>query len=216
MDERGWSYAQLAHRSDGRLTKSRWQQLGTMTRMKEFPELATVRLLADVLEVAETTVVLSVAASLGIDVRFRGPLLAQLLPAGTDLLSDRMQDAITGELNRRQELLYGANAKNVWDYEKMRENGADLDPLPALFICIDEFSEMLVAKPDFIDIFLQIGRVGRSLQMHMLLASQRLEEGKLRGLDTYLSYRIGLKTFSAAESRAAPTEPTSRRRQGGA
>ena len=39
--------------------------------------------------------------------------------------------------------------------------------------------------------------------MHMLLASQRLEEGKLRGLDTHLSYRIGLKTFSAAESRAA-------------
>jgi S-DNA-T family DNA segregation ATPase FtsK/SpoIIIE len=114
-----------------------------------------------------------------------------------------MKDAIAGEVNRRQELLSGANAKNVWDYEKMRENGADLDPLPALFICIDEFSEMLVAKPDFIDIFLQIGRVGRSLQMHMLLASQRLEEGKLRGLDTYLSYRIGLKTFSASESRAA-------------
>src|SRR5439155_1966864 len=112
-------------------------------------------------------------------------------------------DAIAGECARRQELLAKANAKNVWDYEKMREHGADLDPLPALFICIDEFSEMLTAKPDFIDIFLQIGRVGRSLQMHMLLASQRLEEGKLRGLDTYLSYRIGLKTFSAAESRAA-------------
>jgi S-DNA-T family DNA segregation ATPase FtsK/SpoIIIE len=39
--------------------------------------------------------------------------------------------------------------------------------------------------------------------MHMLLASQRLEEGKLKGLDTYLSYRIGLKTFSSSESRAA-------------
>lgn len=123
--------------------------------------------------------------------------------AGDLTMVDRMKDAIAGEVNRRQELLSNANAKNVWDYEKMRENGADLDPLPALFICIDEFSEMLVAKPDFIDIFLQIGRVGRSLQMHMLLASQRLEEGKLRGLDTYLSYRIGLKTFSASESRAA-------------
>jgi S-DNA-T family DNA segregation ATPase FtsK/SpoIIIE len=123
--------------------------------------------------------------------------------AGDLTLVDRMKDAISGEVNRRQELLSKANAKNVWDYEKMRENGADLDPLPALFICIDEFSEMLTAKPDFIEIFLQIGRVGRSLQMHMLLASQRLEEGKLRGLDTYLSYRIGLKTFSAAESRAA-------------
>ncbi|KAA2264697.1 type VII secretion protein EccCa [Solihabitans fulvus] len=123
--------------------------------------------------------------------------------AGDLTLVDRMKDAIAGEVSRRQEVLAKGNYKNVWDYEKARENGADIDPLPALFICIDEFSEMLTAKPDFIDIFLQIGRVGRSLQIHMLLASQRLEEGKLRGLDTFLSYRIGLKTFSAAESRAA-------------
>jgi S-DNA-T family DNA segregation ATPase FtsK/SpoIIIE len=68
-------------------------------------------------------------------------------------------------------------------------------------IC-DEFSELLSAKPDFIDLFVQIGRVGRSLGVHLLLASQRLEEGRLRGLDTHLSYRIGLRTFSALESRA--------------
>lgn len=120
------------------------------------------------------------------------------------ILVDRMKDALAGEMNRRQEALKnGGNFKNVWEYEKARENGADLDPLPALFIVVDEFSELLSAKPDFIDLFVAIGRLGRSLQMHMLLASQRLEEGKLRGLDSHLSYRIGLKTFSAAESRAA-------------
>ncbi|QWF79627.1 type VII secretion protein EccCa [Amycolatopsis sp. CA-230715] len=119
-------------------------------------------------------------------------------------LVDRMKDALAGEMNRRQEALKnGGNFKNVWEYEKARENGADLDPLPALFIVVDEFSELLSAKPDFIELFVAIGRLGRSLQMHMLLASQRLEEGKLRGLDSHLSYRIGLKTFSAAESRAA-------------
>ncbi|HEV7707389.1 MAG TPA: type VII secretion protein EccCb, partial [Asanoa sp.] len=63
------------------------------------------------------------------------------------------------------------------------------------------FSELLAAKPEFIDLFLQIGRLGRSLGIHLLLASQRLEEGRLRGLDTHLSYRIGLRTFSAVESR---------------
>lgn len=119
-------------------------------------------------------------------------------------LVDRMKDALAGEMNRRQEALKnGGNFKNVWEYEKARENGADLDPLPALFIVVDEFSELLSEKPDFIELFVAIGRLGRSLQMHMLLASQRLEEGKLRGLDSHLSYRIGLKTFSAAESRAA-------------
>ncbi len=66
---------------------------------------------------------------------------------------------------------------------------------------VDEFSELLAAKPEFIDLFVMIGRLGRSLGVHLLLASQRLEEGRLRGLDTQLSYRIGLRTFSAAESR---------------
>jgi S-DNA-T family DNA segregation ATPase FtsK/SpoIIIE len=115
----------------------------------------------------------------------------------------RMQDALAGELNRRQELLRTAgNFANVSDYERARANGADLDPLPALFIVIDEFSELLAQRPEFIDLFVAIGRLGRSLQMHLLLASQRLEEGRLRGLESHLSYRIGLKTFSAGESRA--------------
>jgi DNA segregation ATPase FtsK/SpoIIIE, S-DNA-T family len=119
-------------------------------------------------------------------------------------LVDRMGDAIRGELQRRQELLRSAgNYANIHDYEKARAAGAPLGPLASLVLVIDEFSELLTAKPDFIDMFIQIGRIGRSLGVHLLLASQRLEEGRLRGLDTYLSYRIGLRTFSAAESRAA-------------
>ena len=74
-------------------------------------------------------------------------------------------------------------------------------PMPSLFIVVDEFSEMLTAKPEFIDLFVAIGRLGRSLGLHLLLASQRLEEGRLRGLESHLSYRVGLRTFSAAESR---------------
>ncbi|GGT41677.1 type VII secretion protein EccCa [Streptomyces chromofuscus] len=119
-------------------------------------------------------------------------------------LVDRMGDSIRGELNRRQEMLRDAgNFANIHDYEKARAAGAALQPIPSLVLVIDEFSELLTAKPDFIEMFVQIGRIGRSLGVHLLLASQRLEEGRLRGLETYLSYRIGLRTFSAAESRAA-------------
>ncbi|MFC0598619.1 type VII secretion protein EccCa [Streptomyces palmae] len=119
-------------------------------------------------------------------------------------LVDRMRDSITGELQRRQELLKSAgNYANIHDYEKARAAGAPLEPVASLVLVIDEFSELLTAKPDFIDMFIQIGRIGRSLGVHLLLASQRLEEGRLRGLETYLSYRIGLRTFSAAESRTA-------------
>lgn len=117
-------------------------------------------------------------------------------------LVDRMRDALAGEMVRRQELLRAAgNYVNRFEYEKARANGEPLEPLPSLLIICDEFSELLAAKPDFIDLFVMIGRLGRSLGVHLLLASQRLEEGKLRGLDTHLSYRIGLRTFSAVESR---------------
>jgi DNA segregation ATPase FtsK/SpoIIIE, S-DNA-T family len=118
-------------------------------------------------------------------------------------LVDRMADAISGEVVRRQELLRAAgNYASVRDYERAREKGADLTPLPSLLLIIDEFSELLSNRPELIDLFVMIGRVGRSLAIHLMLASQRLEEGRLRGLDAHLSYRIGLRTFSASESRA--------------
>ncbi|CAI9402533.1 ESX secretion system protein EccC [Aestuariimicrobium sp. T2.26MG-19.2B] len=121
---------------------------------------------------------------------------------GEASLVERMQDAIGGELDRRMEVLRAAgNFKNREDYEHARQAGADLPPMPHLFIVVDEFSELLTARPEFIDLFLQIGRVGRSIAVHQLLASQRLEEGKLKGLDTFLSYRIALRTFSPSESR---------------
>ncbi|GEE01862.1 type VII secretion protein EccC [Gordonia spumicola] len=117
-------------------------------------------------------------------------------------LVDRMADALSGELHRRQEVLRAAgNFANVTDYERARSNGADLPAMPALVVVVDEFSELLAQKPDFAELFVAIGRLGRSLHIHLLLASQRLEEGRLRGLDSHLSYRIGLKTFSASESR---------------
>ncbi|WP_455006425.1 type VII secretion protein EccCa [Corynebacterium propinquum] len=119
------------------------------------------------------------------------------------VLVDRMFDALSGEMNRRQEVLRKAgNFANVGEYNQARRDGRDdLEPLPALVIIVDEFSELLGQFPDFADLFVAIGRLGRSLHVHLLLASQRLEEGRLRGLDSHLSYRIGLKTFSAMESR---------------
>jgi len=47
-----------------------------------------------------------------------------------------------------------------------------------------------------------IGRLGRSLAVHLLLASQRLDDGRIHQLEGHLSYRIGLRTFSAMESRS--------------
>ena len=115
----------------------------------------------------------------------------------------RMRDALAGEMNRRQQLLRQAgNFVSAAAYEDARRAGAKLPALPTLFIIVDEFSELLSQHPDFADMFVAIGRLGRSLGMHLLLASQRLDEGRLRGLEAHLSYRLCLKTLSAGESRA--------------
>jgi S-DNA-T family DNA segregation ATPase FtsK/SpoIIIE len=115
----------------------------------------------------------------------------------------RMRDALAGEMHRRQRLLRRARCASLTAYERARRAGGQWIALPTLVIIVDEFSEMLSQHPEFADMFVAIGRLGRSLGIHLLLASQRLDEGRLRGLEAHLSYRICLKTLSAAESRAA-------------
>jgi S-DNA-T family DNA segregation ATPase FtsK/SpoIIIE len=124
-------------------------------------------------------------------------------------LIDRVRDALTGEQQRRQRLLRAAgNVDSIRDYQirqaagELGDDGHPLEPLPYLLVVVDEFGELLSTRSDFINLFVQIGRVGRSLGIHLLLATQRLEEGRLRGLESHLSYRISLRTFSAPESRA--------------
>jgi DNA segregation ATPase FtsK/SpoIIIE, S-DNA-T family len=116
-------------------------------------------------------------------------------------LVERVHASLAGEVQRRQQALKDAgNLAHIADYAQLRERDPGLAPLPHLLVIIDEFGELLTAKPEFIELFLTIGRIGRSIGVHLLLSSQRIEGGKLKGLDTYLSYRLGLRTFSAAES----------------
>ncbi|HJU01325.1 MAG TPA: type VII secretion protein EccCb, partial [Actinomycetes bacterium] len=116
---------------------------------------------------------------------------------------DRALAALQGELARRQRLLHQAgNQPDLRAYAARRAADRWLEPLPHLLIVVDEFGELLAARPEFLDLFTAIGRVGRSLGMHLLLSSQRLDEGRLRGLDSHLRFRICLRTFSAAESTA--------------
>jgi DNA segregation ATPase FtsK/SpoIIIE, S-DNA-T family len=123
-------------------------------------------------------------------------------------LVDRMRDALLGEQERRQSMLRDAgNIDDIRAYRQAREQDPSLPPMPYLLVVVDEFGELLSSRPEFIDLFLGIGRVGRSLGMHLLFSSQRLEEGKLRGLESHLRYRICLRTYSAIESKVVLGTP---------
>lgn len=138
------------------------------------------------------------------------PHLAGLIDnlADDPQLTTRARASIQGEVVRRQQQLKDAGSSpSITHYRQLRTERPELPPMPHLFVVIDEFGELLTAEPDFIDLFLQIGRIGRSIGVHLLLSSQRIEGGKLRGLDTYLSYRLGLRTFSESESAVVLNTP---------
>jgi DNA segregation ATPase FtsK/SpoIIIE, S-DNA-T family len=118
-------------------------------------------------------------------------------------LIDRMLAALFGEQERRQRLLREAgNLDDIRQYRARRREHPRLEPMPYLLLVVDEFGELLAARPDFLDLFVTVGRLGRSLGVHLLLATQRLEEGRVRGLEGHLRYRVCLRTFSAEESTA--------------
>ncbi|MER5431702.1 type VII secretion protein EccCa [Streptomyces sp. NPDC002588] len=117
-------------------------------------------------------------------------------------LVDRMRDSLNGELVRRQELLRESGFASQLEYERARLAGVPLSPLPSLLVIVDEFSELLANKPEFIELFVSIGRLGRSLGVHLLLASQRLDESRISKVEGHLSYRLALRTFSSMESRS--------------
>src|SRR5262249_61713905 len=100
----------------------------------------------------------------------------------------------------------------VAEYEKHRECGADLPPLPTLFVVVDEFTELLQSHPDFIALFDRICRVGRSLRVHLLLATQSLQTGGARidKLEPNLTHRIALPPTSSQPAQTAIRTPYAR------
>lgn len=118
-------------------------------------------------------------------------------------LVGRMRDSLTGEVRRRQHVLAeNGHHPDLFAYRTARREDPSLPPLPHQVVIIDEFAELLGAEPSFLDTLHTIGRIGRSLGIHLVLASQRLDDGRLRGLESHLSFRVALRTFTADESRA--------------
>jgi S-DNA-T family DNA segregation ATPase FtsK/SpoIIIE len=123
-------------------------------------------------------------------------------------LVDRVYYSLLGEQQRRQRLLRDAgNLDNIKQYQAKWQMNPAMDPMPHLLIIADEFAELIVNRPDFLELFITMGRVGRSLGLHLLFATQRLEEGRIRGLEGHLRYRICLRTFSVAESTSVLGKP---------
>ena len=87
--------------------------------------------------------------------------------------SMRALASINAEIHRRERLFGEFEVNHINQYQKKFKNGEATEPLPHLFLISDEFAELKVNQPDFIKKLVSIARVGRSLGVHLILATQK-------------------------------------------
>jgi DNA segregation ATPase FtsK/SpoIIIE, S-DNA-T family len=115
-------------------------------------------------------------------------------------LTVRALDSLGAELKRREELLLHARAKDIEDYWDTKKLQPDLEPMPRLVLIIDEFAAMVAELPDFVAGLIDIARRGRSLGVHLLLATQRPAGVVSADIRANTNLRIALRVTSADES----------------
>jgi S-DNA-T family DNA segregation ATPase FtsK/SpoIIIE len=127
----------------------------------------------------------------------------------TDLgphLVERALTSLSAELTRREHLLARVGAKDIEDYKRANaETGtiaarADREPLPRLVIVIDEFASMVRDLPDFVTGLVNIAQRGRSLGIHLILATQRPSGVVSADIRANTNLRIALRVTDAGES----------------
>ena len=87
--------------------------------------------------------------------------------------SVRALTSIKAELARRQRIFGEAGVNSINQYTKMYKAGEAAMPLPHLFIISDEFAELKKEQPDFMAELVSTARIGRSLGVHLILATQK-------------------------------------------
>ncbi len=87
--------------------------------------------------------------------------------------------SIKSELKRRQKIFNEAREKanegtmDIYKYQKMYRDKVVSEPLPHLFIISDEFAELKSQQPEFLEQLISTARIGRSLGVHLILATQK-------------------------------------------
>src|SRR5690606_35329039 len=117
----------------------------------------------------------------------------------TDLTPALVQRALTSlhaELTSRERLLNEYGAK---DLVSLEASHPDVAP-PSMLICVDEFAALLAEVPEFVDGMVSIAQRGRSLGMHMLLATQRPAGVVTPQIKANTDLRIALRVASADDS----------------
>ncbi|MDL4776124.1 FtsK/SpoIIIE domain-containing protein [Actinomadura xylanilytica] len=126
--------------------------------------------------------------------------------------TERALESLAAELRRREEILLDAGAKDIDDYDDLKAQPdrapgeqapggpGGLPPMPRLVLVIDEFAAMVTELPDFVTGLVDIGRRGRSLGVHLILATQRPAGVVTGDIRANTNLRIALRVTDPDES----------------
>ncbi|HEV7655775.1 MAG TPA: FtsK/SpoIIIE domain-containing protein [Mycobacteriales bacterium] len=128
----------------------------------------------------------------------------------TDLdghLTERALQSLNAELKRREHVLGVVGAKDVEDYwdtidrpDFVPPPGFETDPMPRTILIIDEFASLVEELPEFVTGLVGIAMRGRSLGVHLILATQRPSGVVSPVIRANTNLRIALRVTDDAES----------------
>ncbi len=120
---------------------------------------------------------------------------------GSKNFSMRALASINSELKRRQRLFDQYIVSHIDDYTTLYKEGKAMEPLPHLFLISDEFAELKREEPDFIRELVSTARIGRSLGVHLILATQKPGGIIDEQIWSNARFRVALKVQDASDSK---------------
>ena len=114
--------------------------------------------------------------------------------------------SIDSEVKRRQRMfneardILGESTMDIYKYQTNYKLGKLKEPIPHLFIICDEFAELKSQQPDFMDNLISVARIGRSLGVHLILATQKPSGVVNDQIWSNTRFRVCLKVQDEADS----------------
>lgn len=120
---------------------------------------------------------------------------------------NRSLKSIKAELNKRQRLFAEADVNHIDKYIQKFKSGELHTPLPHLIIIVDEFAELKAEQPEFMKELISAARIGRSLGVHLILATQKPSGQVNEQIWSNSRFKLCLKVQSQEDSNEVLKSP---------
>lgn len=120
---------------------------------------------------------------------------------------NRSLKSIKAELQKRQRLFADADVNHIDKYIRKYKSGEVRIPLPHLIIIVDEFAELKAEQPEFMKELISAARIGRSLGVHLILATQKPSGQVNEQIWSNSRFKLCLKVQSQEDSNEVIKSP---------